>query len=110
MSVCINSLSPAPRATDAGASTKKKKNRKKLRYFRLPPNLAHRKLIALANYVPSSSPLRVLNFTQRFFKNVEKMVVRSEKYLGFFFIEWKLISTNFNQMQVKQIVLKDFGR
>ena len=56
-----------------------KKNRKKSRYFRLPPNLAHRKLIALANYVPSSSPLRVLSFTQRFFKNVEKWrcVVRS---------------------------------
>ena len=57
----------------------RKKNRKKSRYFRLPPNLAHRKLIALANYVPSSSPLRVLSFTQRFFKNVEKWrcVVRS---------------------------------
>ena len=56
-----------------------KKNRKKLRYFRLPPNLAHRKIIALANYVPSSSPLRVLSFTQQFFKNVEKwrFVVRS---------------------------------
>ena len=39
----------------------------------------------------------------------EKMAVRSEKYLGCFFIEWKLILTNFNQMQVKQIVLKDFG-
>ena len=57
----------------------RKKNRKKSRYFRLPPNLAHRKLIALANYVPSSSPLRVLSFTQRFLKNVEKWrcVVRS---------------------------------
>ena len=57
----------------------RKKNPKKSRYFRLPPNLAHRKLIALVNYVPSSSPLRVLSFTQRFFKNVEKWrcVVRS---------------------------------
>ena len=73
-----NSLSPAPRAVDVKTSTTKK-NRKKLRYFRLPPNLAHRKLIALANYVLSSSPLRVLSFTQRFFKNVEKWrcVVRS---------------------------------
>ena len=76
--VLFNSLSPAPRAVDVKTSTTKK-NRKKLRYFRLPPNLAHRKLIALANYVPSSSPLRVLSFTQRFFKNVEKWrcVVRS---------------------------------
>ena len=77
--IIFNSLSPAPRAADAAASTTKKENRKKLRYFRLLPNLAHRKLIALANYVPSSSPLRVLSFTQRFFKNVEKWrcVVRS---------------------------------
>ena len=76
--VLFNSLSPAPRAVDVKTSTTKK-NRKKLRYFRLPPNLAHRKLIALANYVPSSSPLRVLSFMQRFFKNVEKWrcVVRS---------------------------------
>ena len=36
--------------------------RKKLRYVRFPPNLAHRKLIDLANYVPSSSPHRVLSF------------------------------------------------
>ena len=35
---------------------------KKLRYVRFPPNLAHRKLIDLANYVPSSSPHRVLSF------------------------------------------------
>ena len=33
-----------------------RKTRKRLRYFRSPPNLAHRKLIYLANYVPSSSP------------------------------------------------------
>ena len=45
-----------------------RKTRKKLRYFRLPPNLAHRKLIDFANYVPSSSPRGVLSFTQRFFK------------------------------------------
>ena len=79
--IYIISLSPAPRAAHAGASTKKKIC-KKSRYFRLPPNLAHRKLIALANYVPSFSSLRVLSFTQRFFKNVEKMAVHREKYLG----------------------------
>ena len=50
-----------------------KKTRQKLRYFRLPPNLAHRKLIDLANYVPSFSPWGVLSFTQRFFKDLEKM-------------------------------------
>ena len=61
---------------------RKKKIRKKSRYFRLPPNLAHRNLIALANYVPSFSSLQVLSFTQRFFKNVEKMAVHREKYLG----------------------------
>ena len=62
-----------------GPSMPRHRLQKKSRYFRLPPNLAHRKLIALANYVPSSSPLRVLSFTQRFFKNVEKWrcVVRS---------------------------------
>lgn len=30
-----------------------KKNRKKLRYFRFSPNLAHKKLIELANYTAS---------------------------------------------------------
>ena len=36
-------------------------------FFRFPPNLAHRKLIDLANYIPSSSPWGGLSFTQRFF-------------------------------------------
>ena len=49
-------------------STMTKKNRKKTRYFRFPPNLAHRKLIDLAKYVLSSSSRGVLSFTQRFFK------------------------------------------
>ena len=44
-------------------SRRKAKIRKKLRHFRFPPNLAHTKLIDLANYVPSSSPHRVLSFT-----------------------------------------------
>ena len=42
--------------------------RKKLCYFRLPPNLAYRESIDLANYVPSSRPWGVLSFTQRFFQ------------------------------------------
>ena len=41
-------------------SSMTKKIRKKLRYFGFPPNLGHRKLIDLANYVPSSSPRGVL--------------------------------------------------
>ena len=46
-------------------SRRKAKIRKKLRHFRFPPNLAHTKLKDLANYVPSSSPYRVLSFTER---------------------------------------------
>ena len=75
-----------------------------MRYLRLPPNLAHRKLIDLANYVRSSSSHRVLSFTQRFFKNWE----RSDGGCGGFCEEWKHVSTNFNQIQVKQIILKDY--
>ena len=41
---------------------------KKLRYFRFPPNVAHRKLTDLANYVPRFRPRGVMSFTQRFFK------------------------------------------
>ena len=59
----------------------REKTRQKWRYFRLPPNLAHRKLIDLANYVPSFSPWGVLSFSQRFFKDLEKMAfdVRSSR-------------------------------
>ena len=38
----------------------------------MPPNLAHRKLIDLAKFGPSSSPRAVLSFTQRFFIFVVK--------------------------------------
>ena len=52
-----------------GASeTMRSSPRKKLRYFRLPPNLAQRKLIVLAKYGPSFQPPRSLSFTQRSFK------------------------------------------
>ena len=40
-----------------------KKFRKKLCYFRLLPNLAHRKLIDLANHLPSSSPVSYTHLT-----------------------------------------------
>ena len=45
-----------------------KKICKTLHYFWFPPNLAHRKLIDLANYVPSSSLQGVLSFTQPLFQ------------------------------------------
>ena len=76
------------------------------RYFRFPPNLAHRKLIDLAKYVLSSSSRGVLSLTQRFFKRRR----HSEFICRGFCEEWKLVSTNFNQIlqiQVKQIILKD---
>ena len=45
---------------------------KKLRYFRLLPNLARqRKLIDLANHLPSSSPCGLLTVTHRAFENFE---------------------------------------
>ena len=46
-----------------------------LRYFRLPPNLAHRKLIDLANYVPSSSPHRVFELHATIFQKIKRMSV-----------------------------------
>ena len=52
-----------------------RKNRKKLRYFQLPPNLVRGKFIDLANYVPSSSPRGALSFTQRNFRIWENGVV-----------------------------------
>ena len=62
-----NSLSSGP-LNFVLISTMTKKNSKKSRYFWFSPNLAHRKLIDLAKYVPSSSFRGVLSFTQRFFK------------------------------------------
>ena len=60
-----------------------KKIRKKLRYFRFPPNLAHRKFKRdLANYVPSSSPREVLSFTQRFFKIWENGPTTGDLFVG----------------------------
>ena len=55
-----------------------RKNSKKLRYFRLPPNLAHRKLIDLAldlaNYVPSCSPHCVFELHVTIFQKLKKNV------------------------------------
>ena len=39
---------------------------------KIEKHLAHRKLIDLANYVPSSSPRGVLSFTQRFLKKLKQ--------------------------------------
>ena len=60
--VLLNSLSLL-QAKKFPAGPLTKKNRQKLRYFRFPPNLAHRKLKDLANYLPSFSPREVLSFT-----------------------------------------------
>ena len=52
-------------------------------YFRLPPNLAHRKSIDLPNYVPSSRPWGVqveLHATK--FSNLVKMALPSGRILS----------------------------
>ena len=58
-----------------------KNSKKKFRYFRFPQNLAHSKLIDLANYVPSSSHRGVLSFTQRFLSGT--LVSTSQAALGY---------------------------
>ena len=68
--------------------SRKKKRLKKLRYFWLPPHLAHRKLIDLANYVHSFRPREVLSFTQRFFKMWE-MVPQHAMYLWLLLLRMK---------------------
>ena len=80
-----------------------RKIRKKLRYFWLPPDLAHRKFIDLANYAPSSSSQGGLSFTLRKWRRDVRCIC------DLFCEEWKFVSTNFNQIQVKQIILKDSG-
>ena len=57
----------------------------------------------------SSSHHRVLSFTQRFSEKKKKCLYDGGSICGGFCEEWKLVSTNFNQMQVKQIILKDSG-
>ena len=56
-----------------------------MRYFRLPPNLVHRKLIDLAldlaNYVPSSSPHPVFELHATIFQKLKKMSV----------LQWRLL-------------------
>ena len=86
-----------------------KKIRKKLRYFRLLPNLAQRKLIDLANHLPSSSPCGLLTVTHRAFENFEFYGESRRIFVSRFCEECKLVSTNVNQIQVKQTILKDFG-
>ena len=47
--------------------------RKKLRYFRLPPNLAHRKLTDLTNHRPSFMPYKAVGQALEFFERGSKM-------------------------------------
>ena len=66
--VLLNSLSLL-QAKKVPAGPLTKENRKKLRYFLFPPDLAHRKLIDLANYLPSSSSRGVWASRNDFFKS-----------------------------------------
>ena len=47
--------------------------RKKLRYFRLPPNLAQRRLIDLANHTPSFVPYKAVVITCEVFESGSAM-------------------------------------
>ena len=58
----------------------------------------------LPNYVASSSPRSVISVTQPFFLKNEKC--GKDFVAGF---AQKLVSTHFDQTQVKQIILKDSG-
>ena len=44
-----------------------------MRYFRLPPNLAHRKLIDLANHTPSFVPYKAVVLAIDFFESGREM-------------------------------------
>ena len=74
--------------------------RKKLRYFRLLPNLVHRKLIDLANYVPSSSSREVLSFTQRFFKICENGRAKEDLLLGNLWLLLRRMKACIDEFQV----------
>ena len=43
------------------------------------------------------------------FEKLRKMAVDVAQVCGGFCEEWKLLSTNFDQIQVKQIIFKDSG-
>ena len=73
------------------------------------PNLAQRKLIDLANHLPSSSPCGLLTVTHGAFENFEFYGESRGIFVSRFCEECKLVSTNVNQIQVKQTILKDFG-
>ena len=49
------------------------KNLKKLRYIRLPPNLAHRKLIDLASHTPSFMPYKAVVLAMDFVERAREM-------------------------------------
>ena len=63
----------------------RRKLRKKLRYFRLLPNLARqRKLIDLANHLPSSSPCGLLTWHTELSKILNFMASRGEFFVSRF--------------------------
>ena len=57
----LNSFSTAS-ANIVPPGTIQKKIDKKLRYFRLPPNFAHRKYIDLPNHLPSFTPYTYVRY------------------------------------------------
>ena len=72
-----------------------------------------RKLIDLANYVASSSPLEFWA-SRNDYSKFDKMAPRRAIYLsgicGFFCEEWKLVSTNFNQNTSQANYFEGFWR
>ena len=87
----------------------RRKNQQKIALLPIAPKFAQRKLIDLTNYLPSSSPCGLLTVTHRIFKNFEFYGESRGIFVSRFCEECKLLSTNVNQIQVKQTILKDFG-
>ena len=87
-----------------------RKNRKKLRYFQLPPNLAHGKFIDLANYVRSSNLQGALSFTQRFFRIWENGAAMCDVFVTTFATNESLygwISTKYKSSKLFWRILED---
>ena len=90
-----------------------KKIRKKLRYFWLPPILAHQKLIGLANCVAVSAPQSVISFMQWSFKNWEKWKSMRQGFAAAFAKNESLyqqISTKYKSSKLFWRILEDKKR
>ena len=69
---------------------------KKLRYFRLPPNLAHRKLTDLTNHRPSFMPYKVVGLALEFFESGSDMASGSKRTRERFYDAYEVIDQLFN--------------